>query len=372
MAATNTDTTGTQLTPLPAALRPGGEFDQYLSQLATHDQFSGTVLVARGGHPVLSRSFGYADKNKDLRNQADTIYCLASVTKLFTAIAVGQLVQLGELTLLDPIGQHLSGFTADVADKVTIHHLLTHTSGLGDFMRDPGYFEEAVTWTTPEQMMGGTLGHIRTESLAFAPGAGNQYSNSGYHLLGSIIQKVSGQSYYDYVREHVFRPAGMTDADFTTLPQWRSGSRYAHPYPTDQLGKRYDALDGDAYVYIGNPAGNALATAPDLVSFARALNDGTLLNAVYRDVFVTPKLPKPPLPAKPGLPPVTPFASYAPDNFLINGRWVAGHGGAAPGVSTSVDWYPGTEWTAVALSNYDMSPIPGVNQRLRQILTSQA
>lgn len=134
-------------------------------------------------------------------------------------------------------------------------------------MRDPGYFEEVVTWTTPEQMMDGTLRYVRTESLAFAPGAGVQYSNSGYHVLGCIIQKVSGQLYYDYVRAHVFRPAGTTDSDFTTLPQWKSGSRYAHPYPTDQSGKRYDALDGNAFVYVGNLAGNALATAADLVRF---------------------------------------------------------------------------------------------------------
>lgn len=109
-------------------------------------------------------------------------------------------------------------------------------------MQDTGYFEEAATWTTLEQMMDGTLRYIRTESPAFAPGAGDRYSNSGYHVLGCIVQKVSGQSYYDYVRAHVFRPAGMTDSDFTTLPQWRSGSRYAHPYPTDQSGKRYDPV----------------------------------------------------------------------------------------------------------------------------------
>ncbi|GAA4697651.1 serine hydrolase domain-containing protein [Phytohabitans rumicis] len=371
--ATGTGSTGatpTHATPIPAALRPGGEIDQYLGQLVAADQFSGTVLVSRDGHPVLSRSFGYADKKKGIRNRADTIYCLGSVTKLFTAIAVAQLAQRGSLTLVDPIGKHLSGFAAEVADKVTIHHLLTHTSGLFDFTRASGYFEESATWTTPEQMMDGTLRYVRTESLLFAPGAGEQYSNSGFHVLGCIIQKVSGQSYYDYVREHVFRPAGMTDSDFTTLPQWKSGSRYAHPYPTDRSGTRNDALDGDAFSYIGNPAGNAFATAPDLVRFALALRGDTLLDAAYREIFLTPKLPRPPQAAKPGLPAVTPFVSYAAANSLINGRWVAGHGGGAPGVSTGVDWYPGAGWTVVGLSNYDGSPDANVNQRLRPILTS--
>lgn len=351
-------------TPVPAALRPGGEVDRYLSRIAAADQFSGTVLVAHDGHPVLSRSFGYADRKKGLRNRADTVFCLGSVTKLFTAIAVAQLAQAGSLTLIDTIGRHLSGFAADVADRVTVHHLLTHTSGLGSFTEDAGYFEEAATWTTPDQVMDGTLGYIRKESLAFAPGTGSLYSNSAFHVLGCIVQKVSGRSYYDYVREHVFRPAGMTDSDFTTLPRWRTGSRYAHPYATDQSsGTRSDALDGDAFDYIGNPAGNAFATAPDLVRFVRALSGDTLLNAAYREIFLTAKLPRPPLPA------VTPFEGYGPSTFVINGRRVAGHLGAAPGVSTGVDWYSDAGLTVVSLSNYDPSPDANVNQTLRGILT---
>jgi len=366
-------TSGSPGTPIPPQLRPAGEFDQYLSRLAEQDAFSGTVLVARNGHPVLSRSYGFADKQKGIRNQPDTIYCLASVTKLFTAIAVGQLVQDGSLGLLDTLGTHLSGFASEVADKVTIHHLLTHTSGLGDFMQDKGYFDEVITWTTPEQMMDGTLRYIRGESLAFPPGAGEQYSNSGYHVLGCIIAKVSGQSYYDYVRDHIFRPAGMTDSDFTTLPQWKAGRRYAHPYPADQSGNRVDALDGNDFAYIGNPAGNAFASAPDLVRFARALLGGTLLNAAYREVFLSPKSAMPPLPPKPGqpAPPKTiSFGTYAPAASLINGQWVVGHNGGAPGVSTNLDWYPGTGWVAVKLSNYDLTTTTGIDERLHQILTS--
>lgn len=357
-------------TTIPPALRPGGEVDRYLGGLAAADQLSGTVLVARDGDPVLSRSYGYADREKGLRNRADTIFCLGSVTKLFTAVAVAQLAQRGALSLVDPIGRHLDGFAADVAGKVTIHHLLTHTSGLGDFTRDAGYFEEAAGWTTPEQVMDGTLRYVRTEPLAFLPGSSDAYSNSGFHVLGCIVQQVSGRSYYDYVREHVFRPAGMTAADFTTLPRWRSGSRFAHPYPTDRSGTRTDALDGDAFPYVGNPAGNAFATAPDLVRFVRALSGDKLLNVAYRNVFLTPKLPRPPLPAAGGKPAVTPFEGYGQSHFVINGRRVAGHLGAAPGVSAGVDWYPDAGWTVVALTNYDVSPDVQINQTLRAILTS--
>ena len=158
---------------LPAAAdtgTPRGELDKYLDQLAVEDRFSGTVLVIRDGRTVLSRSIGFADKKNGVRNRADTRYCLASVTKMFTATAIGQLAQRGSLSLADTIGTYLSGFKSDVADKVTIHNLLTHTSGLGDYMQLAGYFEESSTWTTPRQMMDGTLRFNRTESLAFAPG----------------------------------------------------------------------------------------------------------------------------------------------------------------------------------------------------------
>ncbi|WUJ71692.1 beta-lactamase family protein [Kribbella soli] len=361
---------------LPAAAdtgTPRGELDKYLDQLAAEDRFSGTVLVIRDGRTVLSRSIGFADKKNGVRNRADTRYCLASVTKMFTATAIAQLAQLaqrGSLSLVDTIGKYLSGFQAEVADKVTIHNLLTHTSGLGDYMQLAGYFEESSTWTTPRQMMDGTLRFIRTESLAFAPGTASKYSNSGFHVLGSIVEKISGQSYYDYIRKHVFRPAGMTSADFTLLSRWRTDRRFAHPYPTDESGKRYDALDGNMFGVIGSPAGNAFATAPDLVRFVKALNDGTLLSPAWRDVFVTPKFAMPTLPAKPGLPEVINFVGYGADSAIINGALITGHLGGAPGVSTSAEWYPSRGWTAVHLGNYDPTPGANVNQELRQVLTS--
>ena len=358
---------------LPAAADTGtvrGQLDKYLDQLAAEDRFSGTVLLVHGDRTVLSRSIGFADRKNGVPNRADTRYCLASVTKMFTATAIAQLAQRGALDLGDTIGKYLSGFKAEVADKVTIHNLLTHTSGLGDYMQLAGYFEESSTWTTPRQMMDGTLRYIRTESLAFAPGTASKYSNSGFHVLGCIVEKVSGESYYDYIRKHVFRPAGMTSADFTLLSQWRTDRRFAHPYPTDESGKRYDALDTDMFGVIGSPAGNAFATASDLVRFVKALNDGTLLSTTWRDVFVTPKFAMATLPAKPGLPQVTNFVGYGADSAIINGTLITGHLGGAPGVSTSAEWYPSRGWTAVHLGNYDPTPGANVNQELRQVLTS--
>ncbi|NUS16201.1 MAG: beta-lactamase family protein [Streptomyces sp.] len=347
--------------PIPPGLRPGGEFDQLIAKLAADDTFSGTVLLVHRDRPVLSRSYGMADKERAVPNGPDTVFCLGSITKIFTAVAVAQLVQQGRIAYTAPLGTYLDGFPADIAGSVMIHHLLTHTSGMGDYTRIPGYFETSFTWTSPEQVMDGTLEFVRKAPLDFVPGTRGQYSNSGYHVLGAVVAKVSGQSYYDYVRDHVFGPAGMTASGFYTLPQWRADRRIAHPYTTQNQpsGQRADALEGP-FSYIGSPAGNALASAPDLVRFKRALLGHKLLDPVHTELTLSPKVPRAPMPAQPGVPVQFPFDSYATSTDVVNGHWAVGHSGGAPGVWTNLDWFPDLDWTAVFLSNYDMlGPTPG-------------
>jgi CubicO group peptidase (beta-lactamase class C family) len=158
-------------------------------------------------------------------------------------------------------------------------HLLTHTSGLGDHMQMPGFWETAATWTSPEQVMDGTTAIIRQEQLAFPPGAGKQYSNSGYHLLGAIVAQASGQSYYDYVRERIFAAAGMSGTDFYTKPQRLADQRIARPYVKLPSGERVDDIDHT--LFIGTPAGDAYATAADMDRFAQALLGEKLLSPAF-------------------------------------------------------------------------------------------
>ncbi|MFF2327159.1 MULTISPECIES: serine hydrolase domain-containing protein [unclassified Streptomyces] len=353
---------------VPVELRPGGEFEQFLAQLAAEDTFSGTVLVVRGKRTVLARSYGMADKAKSVPNTADTIYCLASVTKLFTAVAVAQLVQQGKVAFEKTLGTYVDGFPSTVGDTVTVHHLLTHTSGMGDYHGIDGYFTAAAGWTTAEQVMAGTLDFIRKAPLSFQSGAGHQYSNSGYTVLGAIVAQVSGQSYYDYIRQHVFGPAGMGDSDFCTKAQWRSDRRIAHPYRKQPSGQRIDGVDQEQ-LFTGLPDGNAFSTAPDLVRFTRALLDGTLLDPAHIDLVVGAKMPAASLPAKPGLPAKTLFEAYGPGVTLRNGKWAVGHNGGSDGISTNVEWYPSTDWVAVKLSNYDPQDTMVVDDRIQGILT---
>jgi CubicO group peptidase (beta-lactamase class C family) len=321
-------------------------FDQFVRD----NGFSGSLLLVHRGRPVLARSYGRA--NDAALNGPDTLFAMASVTKLFTATAIAQLAQVGKISYLGKLGTYVSGFPASIADTVTVHQLLTHTSGLGDPFTWPGFQEESATWTTADQVMNGWTDYIRRSSLEFQPGAGFRYSNAGYHMLGEIVARVSGKSYYDYVRDHVFRPAGMTSTDFYTTPQWHTDPRMAHPYAVEPSGEYVDAIDRRGF--IGTPAGDAFSTCADMARFARALQGAKLLNRVFTGITLGGKLPLgPPAGSPPVAVPPVGFQCYGPMTLLANNQWVTGHSGGAPGTSTDVQMYPDSEWVSVILSNRD-------------------
>jgi CubicO group peptidase (beta-lactamase class C family) len=354
---------------IPRELRPGGAFDQRLSQLAAEGKLSGTALLTHRGTTVLARSYGMANERTSVPNGPDTIFALASVAKLFTAVAVVQLAERGIVDFGQTIGAYLGGFPAAVADTVTVHQLLTHTSGMGNFQESAEFRANVGSWTSGAAMLEGTMGVIRKTDLLFTPGTRFNYSNSGFVTLGAIVQAVSGQSFYDYVREHVFAAAGMTRTDYYTRPQRLTNDRIAHPYTLSPTGERIDVLDHpDLFgaAYIGGPAGDAFATAPDMVRFARALAGSRLLSPAYTTLTVTGKHPhrrSPDAPASAG----TPFQAYGPIASITSGQRVIGHGGGSPGAGTSIDIHLDTDWVVVFLFNYgDLNANPPVQQEVTQ------
>lgn len=348
----------TQGNRIPDGLRPGGELDRFVADRAARDEFAGSLLLTHRGRTVLARSHGMADRERAVPNGPDTAFGLASVTKLFTAVAVAQLAQQGKVAHRERVGTYLAGFPDAIAGA-TVHHLLTHTSGLGDYHGLPGYFDEAATWTSPEQVMAGTTGFIRRSAPLFAPGAGWAYSNSGYHLLGEIVAAASGMSYYDYVRRHVFAAAGMTRTDFVAKPQRRTDPRIAHPYYRDAQGRWADGVE--ELEFVGTPAGDAFATCADMDRFARHLYQERLLAPGHTGLVLSGKV----LPGEPTPPPgQTPppqdgpraeavYQCYGPIGSLVGGQWIFEHGGGNTfGESTFVQFYPETDWVLVVLSNY--------------------
>ncbi|MEV0136701.1 serine hydrolase domain-containing protein [Dactylosporangium sp. NPDC050688] len=356
--------TGAPSGRVPKGLRPGGELDQLIADMAARDVFSGNVLITHRGQTVLARSYGMADKARSVPNGPDTLFGLASVAKLFTAVSVAQLAQRAKLQYYDTLGMHVDGFPAEIADRVTIHHLLTHTSGLGDFFGDPGYWDVARTWTSVQQVTDGVGQFVRKETLAFPPGAGSQYSNSAYHLLGEIVARVSGQEYHDYVREHIFRTARMRSADFYTLPQLREDRRIAHGYYRPEGSRdRIDNIDEQIF------APGAFATCAQMEQFAHALWEEKLLNPAYTRLTLSPKLPGLP---PPGPVPLTVFTGYGPGATLAGDRWSYGHnGGASNGAAAELVFYPDSGYVTVIMSNYEIESIRGIPGLARKLIVEQ-
>ena len=352
-------------TNVPPPLRPGGELDRLIDRLHAEGSFSGTVRITRKGRVVFERSVGEANRDSHTANTPATRFCVGSVTKMFTAVALLQLVQAHQVDLDRPIGTYIGGFASDVAGTVTAHHLLTHTSGLGDYMRVPGFFDEAPGWSTVDEAWEGGLSFVRRDPLAFPPGGRHVYSNSGFYVLGAIVAAVSGRSYYDYVAENVFERAGMRASGFFTKDDWRSDATIARPY---QAGE--DVLE-PAHFHIGSPAGSSFADAADLERFMNALYTDRLLDAPYTCLATTPKGARPALPPDPSKPRLDSFYSYAPALRLVADRdWAVGHGGGAPGVSANVERYPRGEWVAVTLSNAGDRTTAPVDSLISSLITA--
>ena len=342
---------------IPPDTRPGGAYDRYVADLAAQDKFSGVVLLSHRGRTVLSRSYGWADREREIRNREITAFNLASASQPFLPVAILQLLQPGQVALSDTVGTHLTGIATDIAEQVTIHHLLTSTSGMDAPMPD-----WQRVFNSREEVHEYNQQWARQATLVAAPGSSDNGhrpgAGVGLAMAAQIVEAVSGMTFWDYVHEHVFGRAGMTRSAYFTRDQWLTDEHIAHPYMRQADGSRVDAVrhldksSVDPYpgrnpgrAFIGHASGDGFVTAPDLVRFAEALRDGTLLNRPYVDLLTGAKLPHP----EP-----TSFTAYTMPVHILNGtQWTFSRGGGGGGISVNWNVYPDTGWVGVVLSNYD-------------------
>lgn len=295
---------------------------------AAEDAFSGVLLVARGDEVLLQRAWGLADRAAGTPVTLDTKFRLGSMNKMFTAVAVLQLVEAGRLSLEGSVGQSLPGYpNADIA-KVTIRQLLTHAGGTGDIF-GPAFDQHRLSLKTHED-------YVRlygARGPTHPPGQVHEYSNYGYVLLGAIIERASGLAYEDYVARHVFAPAGMHDTG--ALPEDVDMPGRARAY-TRKDGAWVDAAD--TLPYRGTAAGGGYSTAADLLKFARALRAGILLSPASLAEATRRQ---------------TPWYGYG---FMVGQRHgVAGfgHGGGAEGMNASLGIFPAQDTVMIGLANLD-------------------
>lgn len=301
-----------------------------MDELAKEDRFSGAVLIGHRGRIVFQKAVGLANRESRTPNTLATQFRNGSMNKMFTATATMQLIEAGRLSLDDTVGKVFPEYpNADVARKVTIRHLLSHTGGTGDFF-GPEFAKNRLTLKTHADY----LKLFGNRAPMFEPGTEYRYSNYGMLLLGAIIERVSDMSYYDYVRTRVFEPAGMTSTG--SLPE------------TEALPNRSTGYmrNGDAWVpntgtlpWSGTAAGGGYSTVGDFFRFADALQSGKLISKASLAQMLTPAL----------------IPQYGFGMFL-SGQGATrsfGHSGGAPGQNGDLRVFPETGYVIVALSNLD-------------------
>ncbi|MEO8360619.1 MAG: serine hydrolase domain-containing protein [Vicinamibacteria bacterium] len=304
--------------------------------------FSGVILVAKDGQIAIERAAGFANRGFDVKNQIDTKFNLGSINKTFTRLAIAQLVEAGKLSFDDKLGRFLPEFpNADAAAKVTVSHLLEMKSGIGDF------FGREFDATPKDRIrkLADYLPFFSAKPLAFEPGTAEAYSNGGYVTLGLIIEKVSGQSYYDYVREHIYKPAGMTNTDAfevdAIVPNLAVG--YTKRGKTE--------LSSNVYTLParGSSAGGGYSTAHDLLKYAEAVVANRLASPAYTAWYLGG-----PQPVKGGAP--------RPDGPMRGGLGVAG---GSPGVNGVLELNAAQRLVIVVLANDDPPAAEAIARKIR-------
>ena len=309
------------------------ELDEWLDDLSARDEFSGAVLVAAGDRPVFRRAYGLASKEYATPNRVDTRFNLGSINKFMTRIAIEQLALAGKLSLDDTIGALLPDYpNREAARKVTVRHLLEMTSGIGDF------FGEKYEATPKDRIrdLEDYLPLFASAPLEFEPGTSNRYSNGGYVVLGLIIEKASGKDYFEYVRENIYEPAGMTAT--CHLESDKPVENVASGYTRNWDDREHPDEPRRNNLYMrpcrGSSAGGGYSTVDDLLKLVLALRAGKL--------------------GAPGT-----------ARMLEGGLGIAG---GAPGINAAVEVEAGGERTIVVLSNYDPPTAMNAARKARGML----
>jgi CubicO group peptidase (beta-lactamase class C family) len=322
----------------PTGTRAGSDLrsliDSVITQRVAADSFSGVVAVARQGTVIYQRAAGMANAGTAVPMTVDTRLQIASMTKLFTNIAIRQLEQAGKLSLTDTVGKFLPSYpNAAVRSKVTVDQLLRHRSGIGSFWNERFMARHADIRTVQDY-----LELFQTDSLAFEPGTKEAYSNGGYVVLGAIIERASGMSYHEYLREHVFAPALMTE----TVPFDRKATitKAAIGYTRQPTGGSVRRPNSEMQPGVSGPAGDHFSTVGDFLELARAITTYRLLDSAHTIALLGQR-----------------YATGS--DFRSNG--------GGPGVNGEFSIFPSGD-VLIVLSNYDPPAATSIAQFVRALL----
>ncbi|OHU87712.1 MULTISPECIES: serine hydrolase domain-containing protein [Pseudoalteromonas] len=325
--------------------------EKLTDHLAKNEAFSGTVLLAKGDKVLFQKAHGFASRRYDVKNNIDTKFQIGSLNKMFTSVAIMQLVETEKLSVNDKLTQYLDRkyFGEGHFDNITVKQLLTHTSGLG-----------AIPDTNNQQSkmrsLKDSLPLYKGIKLNFEPGSRWQYSSTGMRMLGHVIEVVSKQSYYDFIEQHVYKKAGMTNSGSFDLdvPIKNTARNYWYSTETKTLTENF-MMQGVK----GGPAGGGYSTVSDLHHFALALLNHQLLNS---ELTVEATSAKPQL--------HSPYYGYG---FSVRGdvgNQVIGHNGSYLGTSAQLNIYRDKGYILAVLGNSDAAGEPivfAVNELIQKL-----
>jgi D-alanyl-D-alanine carboxypeptidase len=300
------------------------------------DKFAGAVIVAKDGKVIFKGAYGMADREKKIPNTLETRFRIGSMNKMFTATSILQLVQAGKIALTDPVGKYIADYpNKEFVSKVTIQQLLTHTGGTGDIFGPEfeAHRKELKTLQDYVNLYG-------KRGLEFEPGSRWEYSNYGFLLLGVVVERVSGKSYYDYVNENVYGPAGMAASGSLTEEQMVANRSIGYTH----FGGGGLQPNTDTLPYRGTSAGGGYSTVEDLLRFATAVTNHKVLDAKNTELLTTGKVN-----TARGVKYAFGFMDDDTDGTMRH----FGHGGGAPGMNGDLEIYPQSGYVIAVLSNLD-------------------
>jgi len=317
-------------------------FKKYIGKLDKLDRFSGSVLIAKGNTILFEETYGESNKKLGIKNNANTSFNIASTTKTFTAVAIAKLAEQGKLKFTDPISQFIPEYPKDIANQVTIHHLLTHTSGIE--LDDYKPFNQDVRKAkTMSDLLNAQITHIdslnENRRKGFKVLNEFDYSNENFALLGVIIERVSGMTYAEYIAENIFDPLDMKNS-FAEIHKLKNRQNVAigYTYKNDNGEfieglsiRRENNLMGASFL---GPDGGIYSTTRDLYTYFKAINNHTIVTKQTQELLHKKH---------------TEIYGYG---FYFRPDDTIGHGGVYPGVGSRFTYYPETDYYVIILSNY--------------------
>lgn len=320
--------------------------DEYMNAALQQGRFSGVILLARKGQVLVSKGYGMADYEARLALTPQTKFRLASVTKQFTALGILLLQERGKLNVRDSVCKYVAACPA-AWEPISIHHLLTHTAGLTELTALPDYPAKKQLRTSVSDL----IARFQNLPLEFQPGEKFRYSNSGYALLGHLIERVSGQTYQAFLQANIFSPLGMNASGYD--PSGAILQQCAQSY--EQTGEKLARVE-QPHISVSYAAGGLYSTAEDLLRWNQALATGKLLSAPSWAAMTTP------------------FKEHYAYGLTVDeefDRRHISHSGNAAGFATWLGSYPSENLTVVVLSNLAGAPVPFIARDLAAMVLGE-